>query len=156
VSAILSLFRSRLLRPVFLALGIALLVQVLVAVALTRRTVSALEADLGRQLGADSTRLSDELNQAGQDLAGSLDKLSASTRQRLSAGLSSRLADEQKQVRAALEQSLKDSANDMAELLASVAPRAMWDSDIPALSEFARRAQRNPNVLFVIYDDATG
>lgn len=47
MSAILSLFRSRLLRPVFLALGIALLVQVLVAVALTRSTVAALETDLG-------------------------------------------------------------------------------------------------------------
>ena len=44
----------------------------------------------------------------------------------------------------------------MAQLLASVAPRAMWDSDVPTLSEFARRAQRNPNVLFVVYDDATG
>ena len=49
-----------------------------------------------------------------------------------------------------------DSANDMAQLLAAVAPRAMWDSDVPALSEFARRAQRNPNVLFVVYDDAAG
>jgi methyl-accepting chemotaxis protein len=156
VSAILSLFRSRLLRPVFLALGVALLVQVLVAVALTRSTVSALEADLGVRLGADSQRLGGELGQAGQDLTSSLDKLSSSTRQRLAAGLSSRLGDEQKQVRAALEHSIKDSANDMAELLASVAPRAMWDNDIPTLSEFARRAQRNPNVLFVIYDDATG
>jgi methyl-accepting chemotaxis protein len=32
----------------------------------------------------------------------------------------------------------------------------MWDNDTPTLSEFARRAQRNPNVLFVVYDDATG
>ena len=35
VSAVLSLLQSRLLRPVFVTLGIALLVQVLVAVALT-------------------------------------------------------------------------------------------------------------------------
>lgn len=54
MSAILSLLRSRLLRPVFVALGIALLVQVLVAVALTRSTVTALEADLGERLGHDS------------------------------------------------------------------------------------------------------
>lgn len=156
MSAILSLLRSRLLRPVFIALGIALLVQVLVAVALTRSTVTALEADLGARLGADGKRLGDELEQAEQDLGTSLDKLSASTRQRLAAGLSSRLGDEQKQVRASLEQSLRESANDMAELLASVAPRAIWDNDIPTLSEFARRAQRNPAVLFVIYDDASG
>src|SRR5471032_2107088 len=156
VSAILSLLQSRLLRPVFVTLGIALLVQVLVAVALTRSTVTALEADLGNRLGVDSQKLSGELEQAGREVTSSLDSLSTSTRQRLTAGLSSRLKDEQAQLRTTLEKDLKDSANDMAQLLASVAPRAMWDSDVPTLSEFARRAQRNPNVLFVIYDDATG
>jgi len=156
VSAVLSLLQSRLLRPVFVTLGIALLVQVLVAVALTRSTVTALEADLAQRLGADSQKLSGELEQAGREVTSSLDSLSASTRQRLTAGLSSRLKDEQAQLRSTLEKDLKDSASDMAQLLASVAPRAMWDNDIPTLSEFARRAQRNPNVLFVVYDDATG
>jgi methyl-accepting chemotaxis protein len=156
VSAVLSLLRSRLLRPVFIALGIALLVQVLVAVALTRSTVTALEADLGQRLGADSQALSGELQTASQEVTSNLATLSSSTRERLGAGLSSRLKDEQLQLRRTLEKSLEDSASDMAELLASVAPRAMWDSDIPALSEFARRAQRNPNVLFVIYADAQG
>jgi methyl-accepting chemotaxis protein len=156
VSAVLSLLQSRLLRPVFVTLGIALLVQVLVAVALARSTVTALEADLATRLGTDSQKLSGELEQAGREVTSSLDALSASTRQRLTAGLSSRLKEEQAQLRATLEKDLKDSANDMAQLLASVAPRAMWDSDVPTLSEFARRAQRNPNVLFVVYDDATG
>ncbi|MGI4839643.1 MAG: methyl-accepting chemotaxis protein [Janthinobacterium lividum] len=156
MSAILSLLQSRLLRPVFIALGIALLVQVLVAVALTRSTVSALEADLGKSMQVDSQRLSAELGQASDEVRGSLEALSSSTRQKLTAGLSTRLQDEQKQLRATLEKDLHDSANDMAQLLASVAPRAMWDNDVPALSEFARRAQRNPNVLFVVYDDAAG
>jgi len=156
VSAVLSLLQSRLLRPVFVTLGIALLVQVLVAVALTRSTVTALEADLGTRLGIDSQKLSGELEQAGKEVTSSLDSLSVNTRQRLNSGLSSRLKDEQAQLRAALEKDLQDSANDMAQLLASVAPRAMWDNDVPTLSEFARRAQRNPNVLFVVYDDATG
>nr|WP_269808008.1 methyl-accepting chemotaxis protein [Pseudomonas agronomica] len=156
VSAVLSLLQSRLLRPVFVTLGIALLVQVLVAVALTRSTVTALESDLGARLGADSQKLAGELEQAGREVTSSLDSLSASTRQRLAAGLSSRLKEEQAQLRTTLEKDLRDSANDMAQLLASVAPRAMWDSDVPTLSEFARRAQRNPNVLFVIYDDAAG
>ncbi|MEN5035471.1 methyl-accepting chemotaxis protein [Pseudomonas sp. TWI929] len=156
MSAILSLLRSRLLRPVFVALGIALLVQVLVAVALTRSTITALEADLGQRLGNDSRQLATELEQAGQDVRSGLDGLSSSTRQRLSAGLSARLQSEQQQLRSTLEKNLKDSANDMAELLASVAPRAIWDNDVPVLSDFARRAQRNPNVLFVVYDDAQG
>ncbi|MFK3828955.1 methyl-accepting chemotaxis protein [Pseudomonas fulva] len=156
MSAILSLLRSRLLRPVFVALGIALLVQVLVAVALTRSTVSALERELAQRLGHDSQQLTTDLEQAGQEVRAGLDCLSASTRQRLSAGLSTRLQAEQQQLRETLEGTLKESANDMAELLASVAPRAIWDKDVPVLSDFARRAQRNPNVLFVIYDDAEG
>lgn len=156
MSAILSLLRSRLLRPVFVALGIALLVQVLVAVALTRSTVTALEADLDARLSVDSQKLAADLEEAGREVRSGLDGLSASTRERLTAGLSTRLKAEQQQLRTTLEQTLKDSTNDMAELLASVAPRAMWDNDVPVLSEFARRAQRNPNVLFVVYDDAQG
>jgi len=156
VSAVLSLLQSRLLRPVFVTLGIALLVQVLVAVALTRSTVTALESDLDARLGADSQKLTAQLEQAGRDVKSSLESLSASTRQRLTAGLEPRLKDEQLQLKQALEKNLQDSANDMAQLLAAVAPRAMWDNDVPTLSDFARRAQRNPNVLFVVYDDATG
>ncbi|KMY02193.1 chemotaxis protein [Pseudomonas syringae KCTC 12500] len=156
MSAVLSLLQSRLLRPVFTALGIALLVQVIVAVALTRSTVTALEADLANRLGVDSQHLSAELESASSEVTSSLDALSSSTRQRLSVGLSTRLKDEQAQLRATLEKDLRESATDMAELLAAVAPRAMWDNDTPTLSEFARRAQRNPNVLFVVYDDAAG
>ncbi|CAM5501972.1 methyl-accepting chemotaxis protein [Pseudomonas fragi] len=156
MSAVLSLLQSRLLRPVFVTLGIALLVQVLVAVALTRSTVTALESDLDARLGADSQKLTAQLEQAGRDVKSSLESLSASTRQRLTAGLEPRLKDEQVQLKHALEKNLQDSANDMAQLLAAVAPRAIWDNDVPTLSDFARRAQRNPNVLFVVYDDATG
>ena len=156
MSAVLSLLQSRLLRPVFVTLGIALLVQVLVAVALTRSTVTALESDLDARLGADSQALTRELEQAGREVKSSLEGLSASTRQRLTAGLEPRLKEEQMQLWQSLEKNLQDSANDMAQLLAAVAPRAIWDNDVPTLSDFARRAQRNPNVLFVVYDDATG
>ncbi|ALE89968.1 methyl-accepting chemotaxis protein [Pseudomonas versuta] len=156
MSAVLSLLRSRLLRPVFVTLGIALLVQVLVAVALTRSTVTALESDLDVRLGADSQKLTGELEQAGREVKSSLEGLSASTRERLTAGLAPRLKEEQMQLRNALEKNLMDSANDMAQLLAAVAPRAIWDNDAPTLSDFARRAQRNPNVLFVVYDDVAG
>ncbi|MCF5668210.1 methyl-accepting chemotaxis protein, partial [Pseudomonas marginalis] len=97
MSAVLSLLQSRLLRPVFVTLGIALLVQVLVAVALTRSTVTALEADLGNRLGIDSQKLSGELAQAGKEVTSSLDSLSTSTRQRLTAGRADRPQEGQKQ-----------------------------------------------------------
>jgi methyl-accepting chemotaxis protein len=156
VSAILSLLQSRLLRPVFIALGLALLVQLVVAVTLTRSTVNTLVDELGVRLGSDTQRLAGDLELAGREVSGSLSALSGKTRERLGAALNERLQQEQGQLRQTLEQNLKESANDLAQLLAAVAPRAMWDNDVPTLSEFARRAQRNPNVLFVVYDDAAG
>ncbi len=55
-----------------------------------------------------------------------------------------------------LTATLKSNAQNLAELLAGVAPKAMWDADVPALSDLARRAQGNPEVLFVVFQDAQG
>ncbi|MFP6849729.1 MAG: methyl-accepting chemotaxis protein [Pseudomonas sp.] len=154
--AIISVLRSRLLLPVFLALGVALMVQVIVAVALTRATVATLEADLGKGMQDDTARLVDELGRASDEVRGGLDSLSASTQAQLAKGLSGRLAQEQEQIRAVLGGNLKHSADELAQLLAAVAPKAIWDSDVPALTALVRGAQRNPEVLFAVYFDAQG
>src|SRR3990167_7606826 len=100
-----ALLHSRLLRPVFIALGMAMLVQVFLAVWLTRTTVDDLVADLATRLEGDS--------------------------QSLGAALSGRLQAEQEQLRGVLEQNLKQSGSAMAQLLAGVAPKAIWDDDVP-------------------------
>ncbi|MBS7726041.1 hypothetical protein I0E51_19370 [Pseudomonas lalucatii] len=144
MSAIILLLRSRLLRPVFLALGAALLVQVLVAVALTRTTVTALVDDLGQRLGADTRRLSSDLEAAGREVQGGLEGLSARMQGSLTDGLKQRLSAEQAQLREVLGRNLRQSADDQAQLLAAVAPKAIWDDDVPALTELVRMAHRNP------------
>lgn len=156
MSAIVSLLRSRLLRPVFIALGIALLVQVLVAVVLTRATVTTLVDDLTRRLDNDTQRLSVDLNEAGREVQGGLEGLSARMQASLTEGLTQRLSAEQGQLREVLERNLKQSADDLGQLLAAVAPKAIWDNDVPALTELARMAHRNPGVLFAVYLDAQG
>ncbi|XDY96333.1 methyl-accepting chemotaxis protein [Pseudomonas benzenivorans] len=156
MSAIVLLLRSRLLRPVFLALGAALLAQVLVAVALTRTTVTALVEDLGQRLGADTRRLSGDLEAAGREVQGGLEGLSARMQGSLTDGLKQRLSAEQAQLREVLGRNLRQSADDQAQLLAAVAPKAIWDSDVPALTELVRMAHRNPGVLFAVYLDAQG
>ncbi|UTW09440.1 methyl-accepting chemotaxis protein [Pseudomonas benzenivorans] len=156
MSAIVLLLRSRLLRPVFLALGVALLVQVMVAVVLTRTTVTALVDDLGRRLGADTQRLSADLEAAGQEVRGGLEGVSVRLQGNLTDGLKQRLSAEQAQVREALGRNLRQSADDQAQLLAAVSPKAIWDNDVPALTELARMAHRNPGVLFAVYVDARG
>nr|WP_262372964.1 methyl-accepting chemotaxis protein [Pseudomonas sp. WS 5013] len=156
VSVLFSLLRSRLLRPVFIALGLAMLVQVGLAVWLTRATVDGLVNDLTQRLGGESQRLAAELGSAEKEMSAGLAALSSNTRERLSGGLTGQLKDEQAQLRKVLEENLKQSGNSMAQLLAGVAPKSIWDNDAPALTALTRIVQRDPAVLFAVFYDAQG
>lgn len=145
-----------LLRPVFIALGLAMLVQVGLAVWLTRATVDGLVNDLTQRLGGESQRLAAELGSAEEEMSAGLAALSANTRERLSGGLTGQLKDEQAQLRKVLEENLKQSGNSMAQLLAGVAPKSIWDNDAPALTALTRIVQRDPAVLFAVFYDAQG
>lgn len=151
-----SSLRSRLLRPVFLTLCGAVVVQVVVALALTRGTIGALEQEIQQSLSADAARLLGELQAADVEVRNGLSGLSERMQGDLAKGLTQRLTDEQLQLQAVLEHHLKQSGDDLATLLAGVAPAAIWDNDIPALTEFVRMAHQNPAVVFVVYFDASG
>nr|WP_306275668.1 methyl-accepting chemotaxis protein [Pseudomonas oleovorans] len=150
------MLRSRLLRPVFVALGLAMLVQVGLAVWLMRASVDGMVEDLAQRLGGESRRLGEELNMAEREMSQGLAALSSSTRTRLGEGLSTQLKSEQAQLRAVLEGNLKQSGQALAQLLAGVAPKSIWDLDIPALTALTRIAQQDPAVLFAIIYDAEG
>lgn len=154
--AIVSMLRSRLLRPVYVALGLAMLVQVGLAVWLMGASVNGMVEDLAQRLGGESRRLGDELNLAEQEMSQGLAALSQSTRTRLADGLSGQLKREQTQLRDVLEGSLKQSGQSLARLLAGVAPKAIWDQDVPALTALTRIAQQDPAVLFAVVYDAEG
>ena len=154
--AIVSMLRSRLLRPVFVALGLAMLVQVGLAVWLMRASVDGMVEDLAQRLGGESRRLGEELSMAEREMSQGLAALAGSTRARLGEGLSGQLKDEQAQLRVVLEGNLKQSGQALAQLLAGVAPKSIWDLDIPALTALTRIAQQDPAVLFAIIYDADG
>ena len=154
--AIVSMLRSRLLRPVFVALGLAMLVQVGLAVWLMRASVDGMVEDLAQRLGGESRRLGEELSMAEREMSQGLAALAGSTRARLGEGLSGQLKDEQAQLRVVLEGNLKQSGQALAQLLAGVAPKSIWDLDSPALTALTRIAQQDPAVLFAIIYDADG
>nr|WP_024306763.1 methyl-accepting chemotaxis protein [Pseudomonas sp. P818] len=154
--AIVSMLRSRLLRPVFVALGLAMLVQVGLAVWLMRASVDGMVEDLAQRLGGESRRLGEELGMAEREMSQGLAALASSTRTRLGEGLSGQLKGEQAQLRVVLEGNLKQSGQALAQLLAGVAPKSIWDLDIPALTALTRIAQQDPAVLFAIIYDAEG
>jgi len=156
VFAIVSMLRSRLLRPVFVALGLAMLVQVGLAVWLMRASVDGMVEDLAQRLGGESRRLGEELNMAEREMSQGLAALASITHTRLGEGLSGQLKTEQAQLRAVLEGNLKQSGQALAQLLAGVAPKSIWDMDIPALTALTRIAQQDPAVLFAIIYDADG
>jgi len=151
-----SALRSRLLRPVFLTLCAAVVVQVAVSLALTRSTIGALEQEIQTSLGEDAARLLGELKSADVEVRDGLSGLSERMQGELAQGLTQRLTEEQTQLQNVLERHLKQSGDDLAVLLAGVAPAAIWDADIPALTEFVRMAHQNPAVVFVVYFDASG
>lgn len=153
---LLSSLRSRLLRPVFFTLCGAVVVQVVVALALTRSTIGALEQEIQNSLSADASRLMGELQAADVEVRRGLSDLSERMQSDLANGLTQRLTDEQLQLQTVLGRHLRQSGDDLATLLAGVAPAAIWDSDIPALTEFVRMAHQNPAVVFVVYFDAAG
>lgn len=151
-----SSLRSRLLRPVFLTLFAAVVVQVVVALALTRGTIGALEQEIRKNLSEDAAQLLGELQSADVEVRSGLLNLSERMKSDLAQGLTQRLTDEQMQLQNVLERHLKQSGDDLAILLAGVAPAAIWDNDTPALTEFVRMAHQNPAVVFVVYFDAAG
>lgn len=151
-----SSLRSRLLRPVFFTLLAAVVVQVVVALALTRSTIGALEQEIRKNLSEDAAQLLGELKSADVEVRSGMLNLSERMKGDLAQGLTQRLTDEQTQLQNVLERHLKQSGDDLATLLAGVAPAAIWDNDIPALTEFVRMAHQNPAVVFVVYFDAEG
>ena len=151
-----SSLRSRLLRPVFITLCVAVTVQVAVALVLTRDTIESLEEEIQQSLSEDAERLLGELKTADGEVRNGLSGLSTRMQADLSQGLTQRLTEEQRQLQEVLERHLKQSGDDLAILLAGVAPAAIWDKDIPALTEFVRMAHQNPAVVFVAYFDAEG
>ena len=151
-----SSLRSRLLRPVFITLCLAVAVQVAVALVLTRGTIESLKLQIQQSLSSDAERLLGELKTADGEVRSGLSGLSTRMQADLTEGLKQRLTEEQHQLQQVLERHLKQSGDDLAVLLAGVAPAAIWDKDIPALTEFVRMAHQNPAVVFVVYFDADG
>ena len=90
-----SSLRSRLLRPVFLTLCAAVLVQMLVALALTRGTIDGLEQEIEQSLGADSARLLQALRTADTEVSRGLSSLAERMTGDLSQGLTQQLTEEQ-------------------------------------------------------------
>ncbi|WP_210395590.1 methyl-accepting chemotaxis protein [Motiliproteus sediminis] len=156
MKSLASYFKSRLLLPVIVAVLVISALQVGVALLMARTSVNQLADNVvasGEQGGA---RLSQQLQQANATVGGAMQRLEEGVSRSLAQTLQERLGSEQQQVRQTLVDAVHGSAEALAQMMALVAPEAIWDGDSPRLTEFVRNLHRDPQVVFAGYYDADG
>ncbi|WP_426416042.1 methyl-accepting chemotaxis protein [Aestuariirhabdus sp. LZHN29] len=156
ISNLLKSLRSRLLLPLIIAVIAVITLQTLVTLTLTSGSVDELVDGVSGQMAAENSSIATELDESGRQVEQSIAALSQSSRDALATTLEQQLGEEKIKVANQLSSSLVAATDSMAQLLASVAPAAIWDQDTPLLTEYVRVAHRNPNVIFAFYFDAEG
>lgn len=149
-------FTSRLLLPVLISVAVISIVQVTTTLWVTQQSIDGLVDDVVSTLDRGGQQLSEQLTQSGAGVQQTMNRLADQVGSVLDRSLSQELSREQARVSDELVASSHQSAHAMAELMALVSPDAIWDGDSPALTRLVRDLQRNPQVVFAIYQDAEG
>ncbi|WP_421866344.1 methyl-accepting chemotaxis protein [Motiliproteus sp.] len=149
-------FTSRLLLPVLISVVVISVVQATTTLWVTQQSVSGLVDDVVTTLDGGGQELAARLAQSSEGVQQTMTQLADQVGSVLDRSLTEELAQEQARVSDELVASSHQSAHAMAELMALVSPEAIWDGDSPTLTRLVRDLQRNPQVVFAIYQDAEG
>lgn len=150
------LVTSRLLRPVFLILIIAGLVQVLVSQWLISNQVERLVETAGSALEASSNQVSDSFGETREDVRGRLQTMREKSIDELASALTQQQTEQQQRVSDNVRTAVMAEAQGLANVLAAVAAPLIWDRDIPRLTDLVELADARESVLFAIYYDQYG
>ena len=150
------LVTSRLLRPVFIALLVAGLIQVVVSQWLISNQVERLVETAGTALEASSNNVSASFGETREDVRGRLERMRQKTTDELSAELTRQQTEQQERVAGNVRTAVMAEAQGLAEVLAAVAAPLIWDRDIPRLTDLVELADARESVLFAIYYDQYG
>lgn len=150
------LVTSRLLRPVFLILIIAGLVQVLVSQWLISNQVERLVETAGSALEASSNQVSDSFGETREDVRGRLQAMREKSIDELASALTQQQTEQQQRVSDNVRTAVMAEAQGLANVLAAVAAPLIWDRDIPRLTDLVELADARESVLFAIYYDQYG
>lgn len=150
------LVTSRLLRPVFLILIIAGLVQVLVSQWLISNQVERLVETAGSALEAGSNQVSDSFGETREDVRGRLQTMREKSIDELASALTQQQTEQQQRVSDNVRTAVMAEAQGLANVLAAVAAPLIWDRDIPRLTDLVELADARESVLFAIYYDQYG
>ena len=137
-----ALVTSRLLRPVFLILIVAGVVQVAMSQWLISNQVNSLVDTAGGDTREDvRNRLQLMQQRTTEELAGELTRQQTAQQERVANNVRSAVMSE---------------AQGLAEVLAAVAAPLIWDRDVPRLTDLIELADARESVLFAVYYDQYG
>lgn len=156
LSFIRRLISSRLLRPVFIVLVVAGLVQVLVSQWLISSQVERLIQTAGSALEASSQQVSASFGDTREDVRSRLDAMRQTTTDELSLELTRQQTAQQERVASNVRSAVMAEAQGLADVLAAVAAPLIWDRDVPRLTDLVELADARESVLFAVYYDQYG
>ena len=126
---------SRLLRPVFLILVVAGVLQVVVSQWLIARQVDTLVAAAGSALESSGRQMSDSFGETREDVRARLQAMREQTTAELAEELTRQQTDQRQRIAANVRAAVLAEAQGLADVLASVAAPLIWDRDIPRLTD---------------------
>lgn len=151
-----ALVTSRLLRPVFLILIIAGVVQVVMSQWLISNQVEGLVDTAGSALEASSREVSESFSDTREDVRNRLQLMQQRTTEELAGELTRQQTAQQERVAENVRSAVMSEAQGLAEVLAAVAAPLIWDRDVPRLTDLIELADARESVLFAVYYDQYG
>jgi methyl-accepting chemotaxis protein len=151
-----ALVTSRLLRPVFLILIVAGVVQVAMSQWLISNQVDSLVETAGSALEASSREVSGSFGDTREDVRNRLQLMQQRTTEELAGELTRQQTAQQERVANNVRAAVMSEAQGLAEVLAAVAAPLIWDRDVPRLTDLIELADARESVLFAVYYDQYG
>lgn len=148
--------KQSLLLQVVLAVFALVALQTYSAISFTQSSVFDLVSDLRLKLTDSSRALDQALMQAQQESQQALSAMAQDTHSALSASLKTQLNEKQQSMTVLLDNNARLNADGMATMLASIAPQAIIDRDMPKLTELIKAAHQNQSVVFATFYDDRG
>ncbi|WP_417521684.1 methyl-accepting chemotaxis protein [Marinobacter sp.] len=151
-----NLTTSRLIRPVFIALIVAGVAQVVISQWLITDQVERLIGTASSALEQSGDQLSDSFETTRDDVRLRLQTMREESVSELAAELTLKQSQQQKQVAENVRSAVMAEAQGLADVLAAVAAPLIWDRDVPRLTSLVELADARESVLFAIYFDQYG
>lgn len=148
--------RSRLALPIFIALVVTAVAQVALVAGITHWSVSSLDKAITDELSQTQRVVSDRLDDNRDSIDTVVADMATNVQTELGQTLTGALQSEQTRVVERFEETLVETSETVAQILAQIAAPYIWDNDIPTLTRFVEMAHENPNVIFAIYIDREG